>query len=171
MTVDVLDGLDGSYSFQRKGDCREQCFQRMSFPKSSAWVILVSMKCGEERASPKTVLMLTPCLRGEGPRTEHQRRQLTNILSLFTENGAPGTIRTSDPQIRSLMLRTLVGKQASAEIFALIKLCAIVVVLATNRVNLGDLPAPRSKRNRLTIEAMAGRAPIGPFQLAWECGP
>src|SRR5215831_5767732 len=52
--------------------------------KSSARVILVSMKCGEERASPKTVLMLTPCLRGERLRTEHQRRQLTNILSLFT---------------------------------------------------------------------------------------
>jgi len=44
--------------------------------KSSARVILMSMKCGEERASPKRVLMLTSCFRGERPRAEHQRREL-----------------------------------------------------------------------------------------------
>jgi len=73
--------------------------------------------------------------------------------------GAPGTIRTSDPQIRSLMLRTLVGKQASAEIFALIKLCAIVVSLRRIASTLAICWRQDPSETRLAIE---GNGRVGP---------
>src|SRR5215475_11603301 len=123
--------------------------------KSSARVILVSMKCGEERASPKTVLMLTPCLRGEGPRTEHQRLQLTNILSLFTENGAPGTSR-----------RQVIEDAVFTAEFPLLPSALIPLMCTTVQSHSskdGSASKPRRLANQLTtlIERAASRSPFG----------